>query len=318
MDDAWTLAPEMRLVARVSDAARRVRTPQAADGWVHLLGGYGRIVRSRYVTLFDMSPSQLLSFAADSPATFGYPDAKPHQMAWVARRQEGVYRHAHACCVPSRWAADSLIRDHGIAARRVHVVGYGRNVEVPPPEDRDWSTPRFLFIGWDWKRKNGDAVVRSFARLRSDIPTARLDVVGNHPPLDIEGVQGHGSIPFYETSGRALILGLFATATCFVLPSLCEPFGIVYVEAATAGLASIATTIGGTAESVGDGGVLVNPYDDDDIYRAMRELSDPENALALGMVARQRAEAFTWPRCSQRVVRSLDLGFRGVDLADFL
>ena len=38
------------------------------------------------------------------------------------------------------------------------VVGFGRNCE-PRPVPRDWREPRFLFVGVDWQRKNGEAVV---------------------------------------------------------------------------------------------------------------------------------------------------------------
>jgi glycosyltransferase involved in cell wall biosynthesis len=43
---------------------------------------------------------------------------------------------------------------------------------------RDWSTPRFLFVGNDFERKNGVAVVSAFKRLRDQVSEARLDVVG--------------------------------------------------------------------------------------------------------------------------------------------
>lgn len=319
-DDAMpTLQPEMRLLAMAHDAARRATARVSVDGWVHLGGGFGRAVRGRYVTLFDMSPSQLLATSRKEAASLGYPGATPRQMQWVVRRQVGVNRHAFACCVPSRWAADSLVRDHGVPAGKVHVVGYGRNADIPPPSDRDWSTPRFLFVGRGWERKNGDAVVRAFLRLRREVPRARLDVVGDHPPLDIEGVTGHGVVSVHEDRGRGRIEELFSTATCFVLPSLVEPFGIVYVEAAAAGLPSIGTTVGGTGDSVGPGGVLVDPFDDDAICRAMRGLCDPDTARSLGEVACQRSASFTWPKFGQRVLKSLDLvPIPNVELAEFL
>jgi glycosyltransferase involved in cell wall biosynthesis len=219
----------------------------------------------------------------------------------------------------SRWAADSLIRTHGIDARRVHVVGYGRNVNITPPADRDWSAPRFLFIGWDWHRKNGDTTVKAFLRLRLEVNDARLDVVGRHPPLEVEGVTGHGPIAVYESEGRAQIEALFAQATCLVVPSFLEPFGMVYVEAAAAGVPSIATSVGGTLDSVGPGGILVDPSDSEAIYRAMRSMCEPEAARLLGIAARKHASKLTWSGCCQRVLRALDLPpIADVELAEFL
>lgn len=309
----------MRVITRLSDLALRATTPADTDGWVHLPNVNGPATRGRYTTFHDTSPAQLLAGGLALAASFGYPYATQGQLEWVVRRQVALYKGAYAVCVSSRWAADSIVRDHGIDARKVHVVGNGRNANTPPPADRDWSTPRFLFIGRHWKRKNGDAVVRAFTRIRNEFPEARLDIVGGHPPLDAEGVTGHGHVAVSQPEGRTKIEGLFAAATCFVVPSLLEPFGLVYVEAAAAGIASIGTTIGGTADSIGKGGILVDPHDDDAIFAAMREMCDPDRARSLGEVARRRAPAFTWPAFGQRILRSLDLPpIPGVTLADFM
>ena len=122
-----------------------------------------------------------------------------------------------------------------------------------------------------------------------------------------------------QPADRALMESLFASATCFVLPSFVEPFGIVYVEAAAGGVPSIAGSIGGTADSVGDGGILVDPYDDDALFEAMRRVCDPDVARALGDAALARSARLTWQAHGQRVLRSLDLApIPGVTLAEFL
>lgn len=317
-EQGWTRRAEMRVVTRLSDLALRATTPADVDGWVHLPNINGPATRGRYTTFHDTSPAQLLAGGIELAASFGFPYATRGQLEWVVRRQVALYKGAYAVCVSSKWAADSIVRDHGIDARKVHVVGNGRNADPSPPVDRDWSTPRFLFIGRNWNRKNGDAVVQAFTRVRTKFPEARLDIVGSHPPLDVVGVTGHGHVAVSQPDGRAIIEGLFAAATCFVLPSLMEPFGLVYVEAAAAGVASIATTIGGTETSVGPGGILVDPRDDEAIYRAMCEMCDPDRARNLGEIAHERASIFTWPAFGQRIVRSLDLTIPGITLPDFL
>ena len=93
---------------------------------------------------------------------------------------------AVACCLTTRWAADSVVADYGIDRDKVHVVGVGRN-HSPAPAERDWNSPRFLFVGRDWEGKNGRGLLRAFARVKAQIPDAGLDIVGNHPPLDAEG-----------------------------------------------------------------------------------------------------------------------------------
>lgn len=307
---SWFLGPAPQALLGASNLVRRARSQPPVDAWVVPAMGYGRPVTGRVASLAEITPAQLEAADLDIVRSF-WPDLSARQLRSFGRQQLRLHRAASACCVASGWAGRSLVDDHGIDAAKVHVVGYGANVRVEPPADRDWSTPRFLFVGSHWGRKNGDGVVRAFARLRQDFPTATLDVVGDHPRLDGPGVSAHGVRHFADPEGRAFLERLYRRATCFVMPSHHESFGIVYVEAAAAGLPSIATTNGGTADSVGDGGVLVDPDDDAALHAAMVRLAEPAEASRLGQAARRRSERFTWRRVAERIVRALALP--GVD-----
>jgi glycosyltransferase involved in cell wall biosynthesis len=221
-------------------------------------------------------------------------------------RQRRAYELATACCLTSPWAADSVIHDYGVLPEKVHVVGVGRNHTAATTGSRDWNQPRFLFVGIDWARKNGDAVVRAFTRLHRELPSARLDVVGGHPPLAQPGVTAHGVLRLDVPAQHSQLDALFSNATCFVMPSHSEASAIAYVEAGAAGLPSIGTSEGGSDFLIGDGGVIVNPKDDDALLDAMRLLSDPETAARLGEVARRRSELFTWKAVAERLLRALD------------
>ncbi len=233
----------------------------------------------------------------------------------LRRQQEQIrrrYERASACTFMSHWAARSAIEDYRVPASKVHVVGAGRNHE-PPCRERDWSRPRALFVGGDWERKNGPAVLRGFARVRERWPEARLDVVGGHPPLDsLAGVRAHGALSLARPAEREQVEELFAQATFFVMPSLYEPAGIVYAEAQAAGLASIATTSGGSRTIVGDAGIVLDPRDEDAIAAAMLELAEPATAARMGALALARAPRFTWQAVAERLLRALAPA--GVDL----
>lgn len=291
-----------------------------------LRAGSGIDAVVQYGTEFDLAPDT--EFVTIEDATF-LQSVEGYEWPWllevsesrVARFKEEArrrYRRARACTFMSHWAADSCVDDHGIDAGKVHVVGVGRNHEPPCPV-RDWSSPRVLFVGYDWERKNGEAVVRAFTRLREEHPAARLDVVGLHPRIEVAGVTGHGAIPLDDPAGQALIERLFADATFFAMPSVHEPAGIVYAEAQAAGLASIGTTSGGAATVIGDTGLLVPPTSDELLLDAMRTLAHPERAAELGARARNRAPLFTWRAVAERLLRALRPP--GVDLeslADFV
>lgn len=224
--------------------------------------------------------------------------------AWRTR-QNRLYHRAAVCCVGSSWAAESVVADYGVAPSKVRVVGRGHGYPVER-RDRDWSSPRFLFVGRDWTRKNGDAVVRSFAALRESVPTAQLDVVGSHPPIAEDGVRAHGPLRLDSPGDRARLEALYRRSTCFVMPSLVEAFGISYVEAGSFGVASIGTAVGGARTAIGsEGGLLVDPHDDGAILGAMRRLAVPEEAARMGSAAASRAELFTWRRVAERLAVAL-------------
>jgi glycosyltransferase involved in cell wall biosynthesis len=237
----------------------------------------------------------------------------------LARFEGRVYESSVACCAATHWVASSLTADFGVPLDKIHVVGVGANHVLEPPERRDWAKPRFLFIGADWERKNGALLIEAFRSVREQIPDATLDVVGGHPPLAEPGVTGHGPMSLDEPADRATVERLLAASTVFVLPSAHEPAGIAYVEAATAGLASIGTTNGGAATCIGDGGRLVDPGSTPQLVAAMVELADPAVAERLGGIAHARAGLFTWAKVAERLVRALRLpGFDPATLAEFL
>ena len=224
-----------------------------------------------------------------------------------AERQRSIYERAEACCVSTHWAAESVVSDYGIDPEHVHVIGIGRNLD-PKPVPRDWSSPRFLFIGQDWRRKNGEGLLRAFREVRARRPDATLAIVGSHPDVQPEpGVVLEGGLFLNQPRQRARMEELFEASTCLVLPSLIEPSAIVHLEAAAAGVPSIGTTVGGVADLVGDSGRLVAPGDDDGLVAAMLELADPGTAERLGAVARERGEWFTWPNIAQRVATLMRL-----------
>jgi glycosyltransferase involved in cell wall biosynthesis len=223
-----------------------------------------------------------------------------------ARRQQAACQAANVACVSTGWVKKSIVEDFDVPEQKVRVVGMGHRPRSIAADQRNLETPRFLFIGVDWQRKNGAGVIAAFAQLRQYLPEATLDIVGNHPPLSEPGVTGHGFLPRESVRAQEHLDGLLARATAFVLPSLFEPFGIAYLEAASAGLPIIATTCGGAAELLQDGAISVDPYDHEALVRAMLYVANKDNAQSMGRRANSLAAHYTWQAVSGRVVQALE------------
>jgi glycosyltransferase involved in cell wall biosynthesis len=108
-------------------------------------------------------------------------------------------------------------------------------------------------------------------------------------------------------SERTRLENLLRTATCLVLPSRYEPFGIVYAEAGWAGVPSIGTTVGGAADAIGSGGIVVEPQSPKQILKAMLAMCSPATAIRLGAEARSRSQLLSWAAVSRRVATVMGL-----------
>jgi glycosyltransferase involved in cell wall biosynthesis len=104
---------------------------------------------------------------------------------------------------------------------------------------------------------------------------------------------------------------LLQTSTCFVMPSLMEPFGNAYVDTARAGLPSIGTTVGGATDAIGGGGITVDPCDEHEIYEAMRMLASPSLAATMGQAALSHSGLFTWDKVARRLLHALGVEIPG-------
>ena len=280
---------------------RRLRDAGHLDGIVQIGTGYLMPPGIPVATFEDMTVRQV--------ATHPYLgwDALSKR-AWASRiaLQRRAYEGAVAVCLTSRWAAESVVHDYGIEESKVHVVGVGRN-HSPVAAERDWSVPHFLFVGIDWERKNGPALLRAFARLREEIPAATLDVVGGHPPISQEGVTGHGDpAPRRARAARARRAAVRERDL---------------LRDAVAGRGVRDRVRRGRRRRAAEHRLELRRLGLPDRRRrpdrrparrrgrcsqAMRRLSDGETAKAMGAAAKRRSDLFTWPQVGRRLLDALE------------
>ena len=255
-DELLTLGRESAAYARLVELTALYRVPRHVDAVLQIGTGY-RVHHRRLATFEDMTIAQAVEHAWGP-----FPDLPPALIDGRRRLQQSVYEKAGICFAATSWVADSISDDYGIPREWITVTGLGVNREGQPSTDKDWSSPRFLFVGHDWERKRGDAVVKAFAQVRDLYPDALLHLVGaGVPNIDADGVVVHGLLPISEPAAQQRLGRLFAEATCLVVPSRLEPAGIVYAEAGRMGIPSIGTTVGGASDMIGDGGIVVDPSD---------------------------------------------------------
>ena len=101
---------------------------------------------------------------------------------------------------------------------------------------------------------------------------------------------------------------LYKTHHLFVLPSIIEGFGLVYLEALAAGLPILCTRNTGGADLISDGveGFIVDLGSSDAIVERIELcLNDPDMLFRMSAAARRVAALWTWPTFRTNLRRSL-------------
>jgi glycosyltransferase involved in cell wall biosynthesis len=237
-------------------------------------------------------------------------DAGGRFARWSLAYERRLYDSIDVIFCMSEQLRRSFISDFGQDEDKVVTVGAGANVATAEVPARDYSPPRFLFVGKQWERKGGPVVLSAFARLHEEIPEAELIVAGPQSlSVDVPGVELAGRVARDGEDGAETMAALYRRATAFVMPSLYEPLGVAVLEAMAAGLPCIASTGGALPELIEEGvtGHLVPPGDEDALLARMRELAlSPERCRALGDAGAARyRERFTWDAVAERMLAAI-------------
>jgi alpha-maltose-1-phosphate synthase len=235
-----------------------------------------------------------------------YAPLTPRQVRHWLEFEAQVCRQAQVVFTFSEFARGSVIADYDCPAERVLAVGAGANQLAATIEERGPAQPRALFVGNEFERKGGEVLLSAWGLVRERLPDAQLIVAGpKHgrrsalPP----GVSWLGRL------SRAELEAQYRAATAFVMPSLFEAWGHVFVEAMGYGVACIGSDCCAMPEIIDEGvtGVLVAPGQPEPLARALAELlGDPTKAAEMGRAGHAKVlSSMTWEHVADRVVRRL-------------
>lgn len=171
------------------------------------------------------------------------------------------------------------------------------------------------------ERKGHGTVLKALARLSSELKRKTTYVIAGAGKnrsyiAKLRWLAGKSGVYviFMGEVDQEQLPSLYAGSTVFCMtgephPEKVEGFGLVYLEAAAAGLPAIASRIGGVPEVVihDKTGLLIKPQDIDGLAAALTIiLSDEGYRAALGNSARERARDFTWDRCARQTYGSAE------------
>ena len=240
----------------------------------------------------------------------------------IYRREGEGYAAATGIVCNSRWAAEGVIAEHGVARHKVHVVVPGANLDPvayahwaegrAEPTDQAGAPLRLVFVGKAPLRKGLDRLIRALALARRAGADCTLRVIGCAPEAlpealrAVEGVEWRGFIHKQQHAREYLE----AVADCDVgcLLSRAEAGGMCLREFHALGLAVIAPDVGGSPDhTLADATHLVKPGASDAEIAALLLHLAAHRAEVTALRARSWAarESALWPAAVGQLARLL-------------
>ena len=205
-----------------------------------------------------------------------------------------------------------LIEKLGVAPEKITVVYEGVDHTKFKVQSSKFKVDGeyLLFVGTVQPRKNLVRLIEAFSSLSSRFPNLDLVIAGKEGWLANEiytapkklGVGDRVKFLGYVPTDKVVSLMNGAKALSF--PSLYEGFGLPVLEAMACGCPVVTSNISSLPEVAGEAGILVDPYNVEDIARGISrvlELTGKERQI---MIERgiKHAKKFTWERAARETI----------------
>ena len=205
---------------------------------------------------------------------------------------------------------DKIRTAHLAAADRFRPVD---NPDVLSRARREYALPdRFILsvIKYD-PRKNFENLINAF-RLFRQRTACKLVVVGIgcEKYRDEYGLEEMGIVDDVHFLGwveQDDLPAIYSLADFLFFPSVYEEFGIPVCEAMACGTPVVVSKTGALPEIAGEAGVLVDPFDPDEMADALDEMwTDDKLRERKATEALQRSNEFTWEKCARKTLEILE------------
>lgn len=243
-----------------------------------------------------------LSFAIH-PQFFNWRDRLWH---WLINPKK-LYAEADLIIAVSENTKNNLADIYGIPPEKIKVIYPG--VGVDACELRNKKENYILFLANLEPRKNILGLIDAYEKVDTDLDLViagsgkykgaikwRIARSPKRKKIRLAG--------YVKESEKARLI---YESQLFVYPSFYEGFGFPPLEAQLLGVPVVASLTSSMSEVLGDSAILVNPYDTNEIARAMGAvLSDADLREELIAKGWENVKKFSWTKCAEEVGRIID------------
>jgi glycosyltransferase involved in cell wall biosynthesis len=227
------------------------------------------------------------------------------------KRSKLFHKKCAGILTMSKWLRDDLVNNSHVDPQKVHWVGGGCNIDASRIDYSLKNGKKFLFVGRDWKRKNGPLVVQAFLNLLNNYGDIDLYVAGPEKcPFE-----DHEHIHFLGDCGYDKLVKYYNLCDYFVMPSNFEAYGIVFAEALIFGLPCIGADRNTMPEFIcpDENGYLIKENSVDELRDSMELLLVNHDRLFNNVIRKRKfyEEYYSWDSVAKRIISVMsEDGFR--------
>jgi glycosyltransferase involved in cell wall biosynthesis len=227
----------------------------------------------------------------------------------------------HICTV-SEFSKQDIISKYNIEENKISVIYNGASEifrpissEIKESVKRKYTLGEnyFVYVGALQPRKNISRLLQAYDQFCvMKGPSCKLLIVGRKAwkTKEIEDVyasmQFRDSVIFTGWIADEELAGILGSALALTYIPYLEGFGIPILEAMQCGTPVITGNITAMPEVAGDAGILINPFDTDEIAKAMNRLNTDEKLRTeLSARALVQAKKFSWKSTAEKLWNSI-------------
>lgn len=245
-------------------------------------------------------------------AIYRLPGAYQHsRVLWWKFQYQYVRRRADFFLAISEFTKREMTEILGISPEKIFVVPMACSERMRRVEDRDqlkrlrekFCLPKhfILFVGNTNPRKNLRRIIQAFDLLKekTNLPHQFIVAGGQGWKFDqgqvLNGILHRNDVRFIGFVPDEDMPALYSAAELFIFSTLYEGFGVPVLEAQACGTPVVTSNVSALPETAGEGAVLVDPLDPEDICRGMRlVLENRDLAEELVRKGTENVRRFSW------------------------
>jgi glycoside transferase family 4 len=246
---------------------KRVFIPEMyIDYWAELLNDFFQhhifdiIIARDYFFIAQLETDIPIVYIGDTTLDLmkSYLQLSPQFIALADEIEQLAIQQATLVVYSSEWAARNAIEHYKVPLEKIKVIEFGANFTTDYSSVPQWKECcHLLFVAKDWKEKGGEIVLETCKYLKTKGFHYKLTVIGCSIDVKDPDVEVIGYLDKSNSKDLLLLIKKYKEANIFLMPTRFDCFGIVYAEAASFGIPSFGTDVGGVRQVIKEG---INGY----------------------------------------------------------